>query len=210
MRPEENHKFLVIETPWSVLFLNYVTSSFACPKKNKKQKSALDTEGFNESRLEVTRKLYCAATWNLQVFYPKLARDLWRMVVIFKFNKNTSIKCNEESLPYCTSSNIKAQLRSPAHSKPMRKATRQCRILVFLSFPTLRRKLRYQNLTLSPIQSVLKGIKDSPWNKNSPWNCSNFERGNLNDLLTILHCNPPLVGKWHAEDTITTHFDWKK
>ena len=94
MRPEENHKFLVIETPWSVLFLNYVTSSFACPKKNKKQKSALDTEGFNESRSEVTRKLYRAATWNLQVFYPKLARDLWRMVVIFKFNKNTSIKCN--------------------------------------------------------------------------------------------------------------------
>ena len=60
MRPEENHKFLVIETPWSVLFLNYVTSSFACPKKIKK--SALDTEGFNESRSEVTRKLYRAAT----------------------------------------------------------------------------------------------------------------------------------------------------
>ena len=135
MRPEENHKFLVIETPWSVLFLNYVTSSFACPKK-KKKKSALDTEGFSESRSEVTRKLYRAATWNLQViFYPKLARDLSRMVVIFKFNKNTSIRCNEKSLPYCTSSNRKVQLRSPAHSKPMRKATKQCQILVFLSFP---------------------------------------------------------------------------
>ena len=136
MRPEENHKYLVIETPWSVLFLNFVTSSFACPKKNKKiKKSALDTEGFNESRSEVTRKLYLAATWNLQVFYPKLARDLWRMVVIFKFNKNTGIKCNEKSLPYCTSSNRKAQLRSQALSKPIRKATKQCQILVFLSFP---------------------------------------------------------------------------
>ena len=27
---------------------------------------------------------------------------------------------------------------------------------------------------------------------------SNFERGNLNDLFTFLHCIPPLVGKWHT------------
>ena len=36
MRLEENHKFLVIETPRSVLFFNRVISSFACPKQNKK------------------------------------------------------------------------------------------------------------------------------------------------------------------------------
>ena len=34
-RLEENHKFLVIETPRSVLFFNYVISSFANPKQNK-------------------------------------------------------------------------------------------------------------------------------------------------------------------------------
>ena len=34
---------------------------------------------------------------------------------------------------------------------------------------------------------------------------SNFERGNLNDLFTLLLCIPPLVGKWQAEHTITTH-----
>ena len=39
---------------------------------------------------------------------------------------------------------------------------------------------------------------------------SHFERGNLNDLFTILPCIPPLVGKWHAQYTFTTHFDWKK
>ena len=59
---EENHTFLVIETPRSVLFFNYVAFSFASPEQNKK-KSALDTEGFNESRLVVTRPtLYHAAT----------------------------------------------------------------------------------------------------------------------------------------------------
>ena len=69
------------------------------PNKIKK-KSTLDTEGFNESRLVVSRTLYRAATWNLQVFSPKLERDLWRMVERFKFNKNSSIKCNEK--PYLT------------------------------------------------------------------------------------------------------------
>ena len=39
---------------------------------------------------------------------------------------------------------------------------------------------------------------------------SNFERGNLYDLLTLLHCFSPLDGKWHAENTVTTHFGWKK
>ena len=60
MRLKENHKFLVIQTPRSVLFFNCVISSFACPKQIKK--SALDTEGFIESRLVVTRTLYHAAT----------------------------------------------------------------------------------------------------------------------------------------------------
>ena len=34
MRLEENHKFLIIETPRSVLFFNRVISSVACPKQN--------------------------------------------------------------------------------------------------------------------------------------------------------------------------------
>ena len=93
MRLKENHKFLVIQTPRSVLFFNCVISSFACPKQIKK--SALDTEGFIESRLVVTRTLYHAATWNPQVFSPKLKHDLRRMVVKSKFNKNTGTKCNE-------------------------------------------------------------------------------------------------------------------
>ena len=58
---EGNHTFLVIETPRSVLFFYYVAFSFASPEQNKK--SALDTEGFNVSRLVVTRRtLYHAAT----------------------------------------------------------------------------------------------------------------------------------------------------
>ena len=36
MRREENHKFLVIETPRSVLFFNRVISCFTCTKQNKK------------------------------------------------------------------------------------------------------------------------------------------------------------------------------
>ena len=60
MRLEENHKVLVIETPRSVLFFNRGISSFACPEKIKN--SALDTKGFNKSRLVVTRTLYHAAT----------------------------------------------------------------------------------------------------------------------------------------------------
>ena len=55
-------------------FFNRVISSFACPEQNKK--AALDTEGFNESRLVVTRTLYHAATCDLQVFGQKLERDL--------------------------------------------------------------------------------------------------------------------------------------
>ena len=36
MRLKENHKFLVIEIPRSVLLFTYVISSFVCPKRNKK------------------------------------------------------------------------------------------------------------------------------------------------------------------------------
>ena len=50
---------------------------------------------------------------------------------------------NRTSLPSFTSSDKKAQLRSPAHSKPIREATRQCQILVFLTFPTYRRKVHW-------------------------------------------------------------------
>ena len=71
MRLEENHKFLVIKTPRSVLFFNYVTSSFASPNQNLK-KIALDTEGFSESSLEVTHTLYHAATLDLQYLAQNL------------------------------------------------------------------------------------------------------------------------------------------
>ena len=71
MRLEENHKFLVIETPRSVLFFNYVTSSFASPNQNFK-KTALDTEGFSESSLEVTHTLYHEATLHLQYLAQNL------------------------------------------------------------------------------------------------------------------------------------------
>ena len=36
MRLEENHKFLIIETPRSVLVFNRVISGVECPKQNKK------------------------------------------------------------------------------------------------------------------------------------------------------------------------------
>ena len=133
MRLKENHKFLVNQTPRSVLFFNCVISSFSCPKQIKK--SALDAEGFIESRLVVTRTLYHAATWNPQVFSPKLEHDLRGMVA--KLNSTKILARNAtKTLPYCTSSNRKVQLRSPAHSRPIRKAMRQCQILVFLSFLT--------------------------------------------------------------------------
>ena len=69
MRLEENHKFLVIETPRSALFFNHVTSGFV-PHKIKK--SALNTEGFSESRLVVTHMLCHAVTWNLQYLAQNL------------------------------------------------------------------------------------------------------------------------------------------
>ena len=36
LRLEENHKFLIIETPRSVLVFNRVISGVECPKQNKK------------------------------------------------------------------------------------------------------------------------------------------------------------------------------
>ena len=47
MKLEENHKFLVIETPRSALFFNYVTSSFACPKQNKKNQLSTQKDSTN-------------------------------------------------------------------------------------------------------------------------------------------------------------------
>ena len=78
---------------------------------------------------------------------------------------------------YYTSSERKAQLRSPAHSKRLMKtktgkATIQCQIIGFLlSSQTYRKKIReyfalknekhYQTLIRSPIRSIPKRIKDS-------------------------------------------------
>ena len=47
MRLEENHTFLVIETPRSALFFNYVTSSFACPTQNKKNQPSTLKDSMN-------------------------------------------------------------------------------------------------------------------------------------------------------------------
>ena len=86
MRLEENHTFLFIETPRSVLFFNYVASTFACPTKDSCLMKACPW------RIQWIQVSSC---WNASpcrhmkstVFSPKLERDLWRMVVIFKFNK---------------------------------------------------------------------------------------------------------------------------
>ena len=93
MRLEENHKFLVIETLRSILFFNYVTSSFACPTQNKK----ISPRHWRIQWIQVSSYSHASPCSHMKstVFSPKLERDLWRMVVIFKFNKNTSIKCNQ-------------------------------------------------------------------------------------------------------------------
>ena len=92
MRLEENHKFLVIETPRSALFFNHVTSGFACPTQNKK----ISPQHWRIQWIQVSSYSHALPCSHMEstVFSPKLECDLWRMVVIFKFNKNTSIKCN--------------------------------------------------------------------------------------------------------------------
>ena len=92
MRLEENHTFLVIETPRSALFFNYVTSSFACPTQNKK----ISPRHWKIQWIQVRSYSHASPRSHMKstIFSPKLERDLWRMVVKFKFNKSTSIKCN--------------------------------------------------------------------------------------------------------------------
>ena len=44
---EENHTFLVIEAPRSVLFFNYVAFSFASPEQNKKNQPSTPKDSMN-------------------------------------------------------------------------------------------------------------------------------------------------------------------
>ena len=60
MRLEENHKFLIIETPRSVLFFNRVISGVACPKQNKKSQSSTQKDSVNPGIMHL-HEIY----WNL-------------------------------------------------------------------------------------------------------------------------------------------------
>ena len=127
MRLEENHKFLVLETPRSALFFNHVTSGFACPTQNKK----ISPQHWRIQWIQVSSYSHALPCSHMEstVFSPKLECDLWRMVVIFKFNKNTSIKCNRNlTLLY------KFQQKSTTPITINGEATRQCQILILLAF----------------------------------------------------------------------------
>ena len=85
MRLRRSHIFLVIETPRSALFFNHVTSSFACPTQNKK----ISPRHWRIQWIQVSSYSHASPCSHMKstVFSPKLERDLWRIVVIFKCNK---------------------------------------------------------------------------------------------------------------------------
>ena len=70
MRLEENHKFLVIETPRSVLFFNRVISSFACPKQNKKSQSSTQKDSMNPGIMQL-HEIYRSLAQNLHVIFEE-------------------------------------------------------------------------------------------------------------------------------------------
>ena len=66
-------------------FFNYLTSSFTCPTQNKK----ISPRHWRIQWIQVSSYSHASPCCHMKstVLSPKLERDLWRMVVIFKFNK---------------------------------------------------------------------------------------------------------------------------
>ena len=110
MRLEENHKFLVIETLRSAMFFNHVTSSLACTTQNKK----ISPRHWRTQWIQASSNSHVLPCSHMKstVFSPKLERDLWTMVVIFKFNKNTSIKCNRNLILLKSTTSVTSALQT--------------------------------------------------------------------------------------------------
>ena len=70
MRLEENHKFLNIKTPRSVLFFTRVISSVACPKQNEKSQSSTQKDSMNPGIMQL-HEIYWNLAQNLNAIFEE-------------------------------------------------------------------------------------------------------------------------------------------